>query len=57
MSFFLVPDSMGGNLQIPDDNQKGRYYYSHFIDEKNWSSRMKDLLRGYGATKWWRPQI
>ena len=26
MSFFLVPDSMGGNLQIPDDNQKGRYY-------------------------------
>ena len=57
MSCFLVPDSMGGNLQIPDDNQKGRYYYSHFIDEKNWSSGMKDLLRGYGATKWWRPQI
>ena len=34
MSFFLVPASVGGNLQIPDDNQKGKYYYSHFIHEK-----------------------
>ena len=57
MSFFLVPASVGGNLQIPDDNQKGKYYYSHFIHEKNWSSRVKDLLRGHVDTKWWRPQI
>ena len=34
MSFFLVPDNVDGNLQIPEDSQKGRYYYSHFIDEK-----------------------